>query len=218
MLEISRLQHLTKARVQIEKLGQEGADGFGTGAGGRLIILAGPREAVRDAAVQAAAMLGQAGAPRVGKGPQVHCSCGEVFTEDAAFCKKCGEKRPQAAPRGRKARSVSPVASGHPGALSTAAATARPGTSDSQTQLLKALLAGPMPQLSRLELLFPADFVRLCLESGSHLQTVTLRSGSHVELSPPGPESMRMVTVNGTMLGNTMAVLQLQELLLQYQR
>jgi len=197
VLEISRLQQ-TNARVQVEKLGPEGADGFGTGSGCSLIILSGPREAVREAAIRAAAMLGQA----TTRG------------------------------RGRNARSVSPVASIRNGAIygnghvngngsSNRAVSigARPGlpSSDGETQLLKALLAGPMPQAARLELLLPADFVRLCLESGSHLQTVALRTGSHVDLAPPGPEAMRMVIVSGPILGNTMAVLQLQELLQQYQ-
>lgn len=227
VLEISRLQRSTSARVQVENLGPEGADGFGTGSGCRLIILSGPREAVREAAIHAAAMLGQASAPPVGM--QATCSsCGDLFSDDAAFCKKCGQKRAEAS-RGRTARSVSPVASirgaihnGLGNGSSHRALSMGPGTkglpsSDGETQLLKALLAGPMPQASRLELLLPADFVRLCLESGSHLQTVTLRTGSYVDLAPPGPEAMRMVTVSGTMLGNSMAVLQLQELLQQYQ-
>ncbi|CAK9051287.1 unnamed protein product [Durusdinium trenchii] len=216
VLEMSRLQHKTNARVQVEKLGPEGADGFGTGSGCRLIILSGPREAVKEAALQAAAMLGQASthsAPTASM--QATCSnCGALFDDDAAFCKKCGHKRAEAR---RSARSVSPVPSVR--ALSVGAAGRRSSlpSSDGETQLLKALLAGPMPQTARLELLLPGDFVRLCLESGSHLQTVALRTGSHVELAPPGPEPMRMVTVSGTMLANSVAVLQLQELLQQYQ-
>eukprot|EP00435_Cladocopium_sp_Y103_P070308 s532_g35.t1 len=215
VLEISRLQRSTNARVQVENLGPEGADGFGTGSGCRLIILSGPRDAVREAAIHAAAMLGQASAPPAA-GMQATCSsCGDLFSDDAAFCKKCGQKRAEAS-RGRTARSVSPVASirgaihnGLGNGSSNRALSMGPGTkglpsSDGETQLLKALLAGPMPQASRLELLLPADFVRLCLESGSHLQTVTLRTGSHVDLAPPGPEAMRMVTVRGTMLGNSM--------------
>ncbi|CAE7456001.1 KHSRP [Symbiodinium microadriaticum] len=218
---LSTIRADTGAQIKIEQLGAEGADGFGTGSGCRLILVSGPKLAARQAAMLIAALLGRAATrgsinARQKAGAAACPNCGNVFTADAAFCQKCGQKREEGPVSRGRGRDVSPAAP-RQRALSLGAKHPSLG-SDGETQLLKALLSGPSPSSCQLKLLLPADFVRLCLEAGSHLAQVSYRTGSHLEvLAPHSPEPTRLVLVQGTMLGNSMAVMHLQELLLQFQ-
>jgi len=108
----------------------------------------------------------------------------------------------------------------NPGAPITEKQAAQsPGVgSPSEVALLKVLLAGPVPNQAQLRLVLPADFLRRVLVAGDHLSAVAARSGSRVELcAEPTSAASQILSITGTMLGNSMAVLYIQDLIVQYE-
>lgn len=87
----------------------------------------------------------------------------------------------------------------------------------SEAQLLQSLLAGPQPGLAQLQLALPLDLVRGPLLVGGKLQAIAQRSGSKLELGVVhSPPATQLLTVTGSMLGNSMAALYIQEVMLQF--
>lgn len=83
--------------------------------------------------------------------------------------------------------------------------------------LLQALLAGPHPNSAQLQLALPLELVRGPLIRGGRLRAIAERSGSKLELGPEyAPPATQLLTISGSMLGNSMAILYVQELLLQH--
>lgn len=85
----------------------------------------------------------------------------------------------------------------------------------SEAALLRALLAGPGIDQARLQLILPLGFVTSVLVSQGHLRQVASRSGSKLELGRVDPVSAaQFVNITGTMIGNSMAALYIQELMM----
>lgn len=90
-----------------------------------------------------------------------------------------------------------------------------PGPSANEAALVRTLLLGPHPDQAQLQLVLPAAFVQHVLISQGHAQTIAARSGSRLEFGTEvSPPRMILVKVIGKMLGNSMAVLYIQELLM----
>jgi len=88
-----------------------------------------------------------------------------------------------------------------------------------EAALLKLLLAGPDPNRAQLQVALPSSFVQGVLQK--HLRTFEMRSGSTLELGPEHPGSgadpaTQLLTTTGSMLGNSMAILYIQELMIQH--
>lgn len=100
--------------------------------------------------------------------------------------------------------------------------------SPSEAALLRLLLSGPEPNQAQLQLTLPAAFVREVLTGGAgasgkvggrtKLRAVEERSGSQLRVGAElhGTPPTVLVATTGTMLGNAMAALYIQELLLEY--
>lgn len=98
--------------------------------------------------------------------------------------------------------------------------------SPNEVAVLKALLGDSNPAQAKLTVLLPGDIVQSMLVPHGHLEAISKRSGSCMELAdaarnmPRSPSlaaaKMQSLTISGTRLGNSMAVLYLQELLLQH--
>jgi len=99
------------------------------------------------------------------------------------------------------------------------ATTGLPCDSANEAALLKLLLGGPDPNRAQLQVALPSGFVQDVLKK--HLHTFEMRSGSTLELGPEHPGSgaepaTRLLTTTGSMLGNSMAILYIQELMIQH--
>eukprot|EP00419_Tripos_fusus_P003029 CAMPEP_0172675038 /NCGR_PEP_ID=MMETSP1074-20121228/13056_1 /TAXON_ID=2916 /ORGANISM="Ceratium fusus, Strain PA161109" /LENGTH=598 /DNA_ID=CAMNT_0013492485 /DNA_START=42 /DNA_END=1838 /DNA_ORIENTATION=+ len=88
-----------------------------------------------------------------------------------------------------------------------------------EAALLKLLLAGPDPNRAQLQVALPSGFVQGVLKK--HMHAFETRSGSTLELGPEHPGSgaepaTQLLTTTGSMLGNSMAILYIQELMIQH--
>lgn len=89
--------------------------------------------------------------------------------------------------------------------------------SPNEAALVKALLVDRKEESeAELSLLFPRDVIRRVLVPKGRLQAVAKRSGSQVKLGTDKASASQLVTFTGSRLTNTMAVLYLQELLIEH--
>lgn len=85
-----------------------------------------------------------------------------------------------------------------------------------EAQLLRTLIAGPQPDGAKLQLALPSAFVCGPLLAEGRLRAVAERSGSKIELDAHyTPPPTQLLTISGSMLGNAMAILYIQELMQQ---
>lgn len=100
-----------------------------------------------------------------------------------------------------------------PGFLQAASSVRTP----SEARLLQGLLAGPQANRAQLQLMLPLELVRGLLAAEGRLAAIASRSGSKLTLGAEhASPATQLLTITGTMLGNAMAVLHLQELLQQH--
>mmetsp|Transcript_75316 Transcript_75316/g.191068 ORF Transcript_75316/g.191068 Transcript_75316/m.191068 type:complete len:158 (+) Transcript_75316:565-1038(+) len=90
------------------------------------------------------------------------------------------------------------------------------GLGSGEARLLRTLLAGPQPDGAQLQLALPSALVAGPLLAEGRLRAIAERSGSRLELGAEySPPPTQLLTITGSMLGNSMAILYIQELMQQ---
>merc|ERR1712060_52236 len=88
--------------------------------------------------------------------------------------------------------------------------------SANEAVLLRMLLSGPHPQRVQLSLCLPREFVQGILVKQGFMRAIAARSGSKLELGTDhAGAATQLVTITGPIMGNSMAILHIQEKLLQ---
>mmetsp|Transcript_116874 Transcript_116874/g.372101 ORF Transcript_116874/g.372101 Transcript_116874/m.372101 type:complete len:112 (+) Transcript_116874:2-337(+) len=71
---------------------------------------------------------------------------------------------------------------------------------------------------AQLTLLLPQALVQNILIPRGFMAEIANRSGAKIDLGPESPAGMRQVTLGGSMVGNSMAALLLQEKVIQFEQ
>merc|ERR1719420_785342 len=91
------------------------------------------------------------------------------------------------------------------------------GLSGNEKQFLTALQNSGVNN-AQLTILLPQNILQNVLIPRGIMQEIAQRSGSQINLGAENPAGMRQVNLSGTMIANSMAVLYLQEKVLQCQQ